>query len=420
MNTSHKQSSNARRENNSKLSAFKKLTVVTVVGAIAALSVMSAASASRVAYITDGDATYTVTTADTDTNSIIEKAGLTLSEFDNTVVTEVSGDRIDIEIVRAFSVQIKADNSTKEVQLTGGTVADALKQAGIGTSANDFISPAANTALEENMQIEVKRGVKIYLTCDGATNIVYVPEGKVGEALKFVGYQLSEDDDVSVDVKSEVKSGMTVQVDRVEYRTTYDKETIEPTVIEEASSTLPVGERQIKQAGREGVLEVTIEEKYVNGELVESNEVSRQVLRQPVSRVILVGTKEQTTQVADTTNSADSSLDNIQSSISNSGMPFSYSKLITGVCTAYNEDNGITAIGTTPAYGTVAVNPAVIPYGTRLYICSADGSYVYGYAVAEDTGDACMNGEIVVDLYMNTLDECLAFGRQTLCIYILD
>ena len=62
----------------------------------------------------------------------------------------------------------------------------------------------------------------------------------------------------------------------------------------------------------------------------------------------------------------------------------------------------------------------MIPYGTRLYICSADGSYVYGYAIAEDTGDACMAGDIVADLYMNSEAECDSFGRQELNIYVLD
>ena len=94
--------------------------------------------------------------------------------------------------------------------------------------------------------------------------------------------------------------------------------------------------------------------------------------------------------------------------------------MIVGSCTAYTELDGITAIGTAPRVGVVAVNPNVIPYGTRLYICSADGSYVYGYAVAEDTGSAAMAGDIIVDLYMDTEEECVAFGRQNLCVYILD
>ena len=104
----------------------------------------------------------------------------------------------------------------------------------------------------------------------------------------------------------------------------------------------------------------------------------------------------------------------------NSVAGYTYSKIIVGTCTAYTELDGITATGTLPKVGTVAVDPNVIPYGTRLYICSADGSFVYGYAVAEDTGTACMAGDIIVDLYMESEEACEAFGRQELMIYVLD
>lgn len=448
MNKSHTQGEyTARHEKNShsRLSTFKKITVLTVVGLLASASVMSAASVSRVAYITDGDQTYTVTTVDTDTCDIVEEAGLELSYYDKAIVTEESSERIDINILRAFSVKISADGGTRSVKVTDGTVADVLNTAGIETSANDFITPALNTELEEDMIINVVRGVKVYLTCDGATNIIYVPEGKVGDALAYMGYQLCEDDDVSVDLNSEVEEGMKINVDRVEYKTVYEKETITHTVIEEASDEIPLGETKVKQEGKDGVLEITIKEKYVNGELVSSEKESTQVLRKAVDEIILVGTKEEASVSTDiynnnettttsneifaefsprTNSSSDISANDAASSSLGtitdlSGNMISYSAVITGSCTAYTEPGGITATGTVPRVGTVAVNPNVIPYGSRLYICSADGSYVYGYAVAEDTGGACMAGDIVADLYMDSLEACSAFGRQNLCVYVL-
>lgn len=437
MNSSHKQGRHsASQEKGSGLSTFKKFTAVSVVGIVAALSMMSAASVSKVAYITDGEDTYTVTTADTDTSDIIEQAGLELSYYDKAVVTEESSERIDIDIIRAFSVKISVDGGARFVDVTAGTVADALEMAEINFSANDFITPSLSTELEEDMVIEVERGVKIYLTCDGTTNIVYVPQGKVGDALDYVGYQLSEDDNVNVDVSSDVTDGMRINVDRVEYKTTYEKEPIEPTIIEEACNTLPVGQQKVKQEGKEGVLEITVEEKYVNGELAESKEVSRQVLKKPVDRIILIGTLEEKEETTVTTTAAPRAVEESESVfadfentttnssfgtvIDSAGNSLSYSTVLIGNCTAYYEPGGITSTGTAPKYGTVAVNPNVIPYGSRLYICSADGSYVYGYAVAEDTGGACMAGDIVADLYMESEEACNAFGRQELCVYILN
>ena len=451
MNNSHKHGRHsAGREKSSGLSTFKKFTVVSVVGLAAAISMMSAASDSRVAYITDGGVTYRVTTVDTDTNGIIEKAGIELGSYDEAIVTEQSRERIDINIIRAFPVKVSVDGGTKLLDVTGGTVAQALKLAKVKTSANDFITPEPSAQLTDDTEIKVVRGVKIYLTCDGETKAVYVPEGKVSEALEYVGYQLTAEDSLSVDKNSLVEKGMSVNVDKILTRTTTKKQKIEPKVIVEPCSTLPLGEKKVKQEGKEGTLEITYKEKYVNGILESKEEASQKTVTNSVDRIVLIGTKEENSNLTvtklsndltDTDSDSDfedefefeSKIDNTdfeekfeeetthdETSDTDSGLGFTYSDVIVGSCTAYTELDGITAIGTIPRVGTVAVNPNVIPYGTRLYICSADGSYVYGYAIAEDTGTAAMAGDIIVDLYMDSEEECVAFGRQNLCVYILD
>lgn len=103
------------------------------------------------------------------------------------------------------------------------------------------------------------------------------------------------------------------------------------------------------------------------------------------------------------------------------GVPLTYEKVLNGVACAYTtpaSNRGITSTGTVPAVGTVAVDPKIIPYGTKLYIVSEDG-YVYGYGVASDTGGDLLNGRIMADLYMNTYDECIQFGRRQVNIYVL-
>jgi len=70
--------------------------------------------------------------------------------------------------------------------------------------------------------------------------------------------------------------------------------------------------------------------------------------------------------------------------------------------------------------GYVAVNPRIIPYGTRLYIVSTDGRYNYGYCIAADTGGFIYwNNAPVVDLFMNSESQCEAFGRRQVRIYVL-
>lgn len=87
-------------------------------------------------------------------------------------------------------------------------------------------------------------------------------------------------------------------------------------------------------------------------------------------------------------------------------------KIVTFEATAYTWTGNRTATGTWPSRGTVAVDPEVIPLGSRLYV---EG---YGEAVAEDTGGA-IKGEII-DLYMESEDECWQWGRRMVEVRVIE
>lgn len=82
-----------------------------------------------------------------------------------------------------------------------------------------------------------------------------------------------------------------------------------------------------------------------------------------------------------------------------------------------NKWYGITATGTRAKVGTIAVDPRVIPLGTKVYVEGLYGANNYGYATAEDTGGA-IKGKII-DLYFNTHRETINWGRQQVKVYIL-
>lgn len=83
--------------------------------------------------------------------------------------------------------------------------------------------------------------------------------------------------------------------------------------------------------------------------------------------------------------------------------------------TAYTGDT-ITATGTVPVrdskgISTIAVDPSIIPLGSLLYV---DG---YGYAIAADTGGAIQGN--IIDLYLNSYEECMNWGRQNVSVYLI-
>ena len=103
------------------------------------------------------------------------------------------------------------------------------------------------------------------------------------------------------------------------------------------------------------------------------------------------------------------------------GQVLSYTDSMQVKATAYSHlDAGcdmITATGTTVHHGTVAVDPRLIPLGTRMFIVTNDGEYVYGISTAEDTGSSIK--EHRVDLYFPTKALCFQFGVRSATVYFL-
>lgn len=85
---------------------------------------------------------------------------------------------------------------------------------------------------------------------------------------------------------------------------------------------------------------------------------------------------------------------------------------LTVKATAYAGDT-ITSTGTTPKWGTLAVDPKIIPYGTKIYIPQFDKIFI-----AEDCGSAIKGNRI--DIFMDTEDNCNEWGIRDIEIQILN
>ena len=200
---------------------------------------------------------------------------------------------------------------------------------------------------------------------------------------------------------------------------TYYDQVSEPAAYETvrvANPSLPVGTEKVVQEGADGVRTSIYEAIWSGGE-----EISRQFVEElestAVNRVIEYGTGAVETRAAIASVSKNADGSGTLTLTDGSTLNFSGVKSMTA--TAYTAGHGgadyTTATGTLVDMGTVAVDKNVIPLGTKLYIVAADGSVVYGTAVAEDTG---VRGNII-DLYYDTYQQCINFGRRTCNVYIL-
>ena len=317
--------------------------------------------------ITDSKKELTLKTYSTNTKRILSQAHIELEPLDK-VKRKESGDIIYLEVMRAFPVHIMYHNMEHVELMCSGTVSDALKNAGITLSVYDVINYSGET---------------------------------------------------------EVYDGMKIVIDEVKYIKKISSKSLSYDTQVKESDSFPAGYEEVSKKGRKGVKEITTTYKYVNGEFDSVVGKCEEITKKPADKVVVKGTGA----VAQASNIgvSQSSGKTQNSGASHSGGSssagtingLSYSKVLTGSATAYTASSGALTSTGVPAYvGGVAVNPNIIPYGSKLYIV-ADG-YTYGYATAVDTGGALMSGTALVDLYMSTYDECINFGRRNVKVYVLN
>lgn len=187
-----------------------------------------------------------------------------------------------------------------------------------------------------------------------------------------------------------------------------------------ATPDLLQGQEEVVQAGKIGISTDIYEVVWSNG-----HEISRQWVEQTestaVTEIIRYGTSVTSVDPSDKLVNVSTGSDGSGVLTFASGATMKFSQARTMKCTAYTAGHdGVgtrTATGTTVHRGTVAVDQRYIPLGTRMFIVTEKGSYVYGMAKAEDTG---MRGDNKLDLYMDTYAECINFGRRDCKVYILN
>jgi len=165
---------------------------------------------------------------------------------------------------------------------------------------------------------------------------------------------------------------------------------------------IAAGKTAIVEAGRSGLRVITYRyERRGNGKATRTMLASR-IVRIPRARVIAHGV------------AAYASLARFAEQGFASAIHFAGSA-IRMIATAYTAGcsgcSGVTASGLRAGFGVIAVDPQVIPLGTKLFIPG------YGRAVAGDTGGAILGNR--VDLGMNTQHDALQYGRRPITVYVL-
>ena len=337
--------------------SFKAIVAMVLVAVCLVGTLSHTAKAENTFVITDGDAVKVHTTTATDPVKVLAEAGVSLTEDDR--FTTAEGDGVsEITVQRIQNITVYNGSAILQATSYGEPLQELLVRLGITVDETVVVSVPVDTMTYNGMQVRVDSL--------GASTERYTVE--------------------------------------VPFETVYCDD-----------PTLPKGEEKILVQGMPGQKLCTATVTYVNGKEDARTILEETVTIEPENQVIAVGTGEQVGQVNDKPIFGDGFI------VLPTGEVLTYTHTDQFVATAYTHfDAGCdeyTANGARVKWGVVAVDPSVIPYGTRMFIVSNDGSYIYGLSTAEDCGGAIQNKRL--DLYMPTLEQAYQFGVRNCTVYFL-
>lgn len=295
---------------------------------------------------------------------------------------------------RPRAVIVQTDESTAIIRTHRGTVGAVLDEIGVALDPRDRVTPARARPVEDGLMIIVRRASPVVLTVGGRKRLVMTASGTVAELLREARVRVRPGDRVLPAPTTALHPGAAVRVIRVETRILTRVERVPFAQVLQEDPTLPRGTLRVLQAGRAGWIARRTAIKTADGVVVERRDLEGMEVQPPQDRILLIGTRRV---------------------IATRG-EFTGKEMLHMEATAYAPGHGrgvdgITAIGLRAGYGVVAVDPLVIPLGSRLFI---EG---YGPAVAGDVGGAIKGRRI--DLGFATAREAYRFGRRPVVVYIL-
>lgn len=280
------------------------------------------------------------------------------------------------------------EDKTLEVSSRATTAEGVLEDAGIEVGENDYVYPAADVKLKSGDTVVVKKSVETKAEIIGKEETFYLIPGTAEDNLKFNNVPYDKDDMVVPHKEEAVKADTHLVFKEVHFTTEEKQEKVAAQSVVVLDPSLYSG-KVATTAGHDGEGIFEYKTTYVNGVATGTSKEVKKWIDEPVDNALRLGT-----------------------SLTGHTGTYKVSRTFIANTTAYYMgENARGAAGGRCVYGTCAVDPRVIPYGTLLFV---EG---YGVAVANDCGGAVKGN--ILDLWMHSYNESCQWGRRYVKAYVL-
>lgn len=310
------------------------------------------------------------------------------------------------------TVVVYDENDVYIINTKKDTLGDALVQNDISLSPEDRLSLPEDTVLNVSApnKVFIKRAVPVSLVVGGEIKRVYTSRDTVAEVLEDNSVELGTKDRLEgAKLDSPIDKNMVIKLIRVSQQYVYEENAIPFRVEERLNHQMDAGTSKTVREGIEGLTRSQIRLILENNKVISRNLISKSVIREPINKLVEIGT--------------------ILNFINSRGDTVRYERSIDMKATSYtasfadcgkNPDHpefGITYTGMKVRLGVIAVDPKVIPLGTKVYVEVLGNIPDYGYAIAADTGSAIKGN--LIDLYFDDAEYVAKWGIKKVRVYVL-
>lgn len=197
-------------------------------------------------------------------------------------------DGMQVRVVRAEPVAVELNGALRTVWTTGDTVTDVLRELGLDA---EVVRPSRSAEVRRGGRLVLRNSHEVIVAADGEETTLLTSAASVEELLRDAGVEVDGDDEVAPGADAPVEDGLAVEVTRVELETTVEERSIPYGTHRREDSSLARGKVRTVQAGRSGVERIEYRLTERDGEVVDREVVSRTTVREPVDRVLAIGTK---------------------------------------------------------------------------------------------------------------------------------
>ncbi|HWO94937.1 MAG TPA: ubiquitin-like domain-containing protein [Bacillus sp. (in: firmicutes)] len=383
------------------------LTSFVVVAAVLSFTAYKTTQAS-VSLTIDGKKEKLRTHADT-VGELLEQQGIKVRDEDYLSHTLSASVNSDMNIIwePAKSIELVVDNQKKSMWTTADTIKEMLINEKINISKHDQVKPDLDTAIKENLTVQVSRAFPVKLNQGGSEQKVWSTSTTVADFLKQQEIKLDDLDRVEPSLTSLVTANAVVSVVRVEKVTDVVEEPVGYAVVTKNDPSLEKGNEKVISEGIEGRVAKHYEVIMENGKEVSRKLVKTEEIKASKDRVVAVGSK--VVQPVAQTAAVQVSRDDDKAAKEFYVRSTAYTAFCNG-CSGKTR-TGIN-LRANPNAKVIAVDPNVIPLGSKVYV---EG---YGYAIAGDTGGAIKGNKI--DVFFADKSRAYQWGNRTVKIKVLN